>query len=220
MTSNGRRIRKPTTCEVCRGHSWAGRVCRTCKRRLDPATAPPAKKHYRTIVIDPPWTGPGAVPAFNQDGPYLMPYTTMTGVQVAALQIDDIATDDAQLWLWATTRSLGDAYLLLPAWSFKYRALFVWKKPLGLGRHVRHQCEFLLWGARKKAKLNDPKKTPKQLHEWPRPPRHSEKPAEAYEMIADLSDGPRLDIFARQTRPGFDAFGNQAGRLDDPAAAA
>jgi N6-adenosine-specific RNA methylase IME4 len=29
-------------------------------------------------------------------------------------------------------------------------------------------------------------------------------------MIAELCDGPRIDIFARQARPGFEAWGNEA----------
>jgi N6-adenosine-specific RNA methylase IME4 len=29
-------------------------------------------------------------------------------------------------------------------------------------------------------------------------------------MIADLCPGPRIDIFARQHRPGFEPWGNEA----------
>lgn len=174
-------------------------------------------RRYKTIVIDPPWPGPGAVPAFDavKTGQAtltknLIPYATMTGIQCAALSVDAIAADDAQLFIWATSRSMGDAYLLLQLWAFKYRGLFVWQKPLGMGRHMRHECEFLLWGGRRGAKLVEPKNCPRQTHHWKRPRAHSEKPAEAYAMIRELSPGPRLDIFARQKRPGFTPWGNQA----------
>ena len=77
---------------------------------------------YKTIVIDPPWPGPGATPAFDQSAPLrLIPYHTMTGVQCAALNVREVADDDGQLFLWATSRSIGDAYLLLQTWSFSYR---------------------------------------------------------------------------------------------------
>jgi N6-adenosine-specific RNA methylase IME4 len=167
---------------------------------------------FRTIVIDPPWPGPGECPAFDAAGASvrLIPYSTMTGSQVAALRVSDLATDDAQLFIWATSRSVADAQLLMQLWAFKFRGLFVWLKPgLGMGRHVRSQCEFLLWGGRRGSPLVDPPRCPRQVHQWPKPRRHSEKPAEAYEMIAQLSPGPRIDIFARQNRPGFEAWGNE-----------
>lgn len=174
------------------------------------------KKRWRTIVIDPPWPGPGSCPVFAQghSGPVpksIVPYSCMTWIQCAALRIRELAAADAQLWLWTTSRNAGDAFLLAQLWGFQYRALFVWLKPtLGLGRHVRHQTEFLLWAARPGARRNPPKATPRQVHQWRWTRRHSEKPAEAYQMIAQLSDAPRLDIFARQKRPGFTPWGNEA----------
>ena len=166
---------------------------------------------YKTIVIDPPWPGPGSCPAFEQNHKLnLIPYHTMTGVQCATLQIPAIATDDAQLFLWATSRSIGDAMLLMQLWAFKFRGLFVWQKPgLGMGRHVRNQCEFLLWSGRKGAPLVEPKKCPRQIQTWKNPKAHSEKPPEAYALIAELSEVPRIDIFARQRRDGFEPWGNQ-----------
>ena len=175
--------------------------------------------YYRTIVIDPPWPGPGEVPAFDSElsagkiASVLIPYSTMTGIQVAALRVSEIATMDAQLWIWCCSRSVGDAFLLCQAWGFKYRGLFVWRKVTGkggLGMNMRNQCEFLLWGARRGARISDGVECPWQVHEWRRPGGHSEKPGEAYDMIRHLSDEPRIDIFARQARPGFDRWGNQA----------
>jgi len=170
---------------------------------------------FQTIVIDPPWPGPGEVPAFDSRaatdpiGLRLIPYATMTGVQVAALRIDQIASVSAQIFIWCTSRSVGDAFLLTQLWAFKFRGLFVWEKPLGLGRHVRAEAEFLLWAGRRGAPLVEPQNCPRQIQRWPKPRRHSEKPAEAYAMIRSLSRPPRLDVFARQRRPGFRAFGNQ-----------
>jgi N6-adenosine-specific RNA methylase IME4 len=167
---------------------------------------------FKTIVIDPPWPGPVGCPAFKSHGAadMLIPYTTQTGVQVATMRIPKIAAPGSQLWIWATSRSLGDASLLMQLWGYSYRALFVWKKRLGMGRHVRHECEFLLWGGVAGALLVKPKDCPRQVHEWPKPKRHSEKPAEAYEFIRFLSEGPRIDIFARQRRPGFTPWGNES----------
>jgi N6-adenosine-specific RNA methylase IME4 len=40
------------------------------------------------------------------------------------------------------------------------------------------------------------------------------KPDEAYERIERLLPGPYLELFARQSRPGWDSFGNQPGLFD------
>jgi N6-adenosine-specific RNA methylase IME4 len=136
-----------------------------------------------------------------------MPYQTMTGIQLAGINVRSIAADGAQLWLWSPSRQIGDATLLMQLWGFSYAGLFIWKKPPTLGPWIRHDTEFLLRGVRKDARIKLP--APPQTHQWPRPKRHSEKPAQAYELIAEFSPGPRVDIFARQSRPGFEAWGNE-----------
>lgn len=178
-------------------------------------------RKLETIVIDPPWPGPGASPSFKLGRPQVpIPYSTMTGIQLASLRIDELASRRAQLFLWVTSRHMQEAGLLMELWGFSYAALFVWdKRCLGLGRHVRHQCEFVLWGRRPGATLVAPKKCPHQIHAWPKPRRHSEKPAEAYALFRRLGSAPRLDLFARQKRPGFIPFGNQIGKLDQATAA-
>lgn len=164
---------------------------------------------YKTVVIDPPWPGPGEIydPRAHVRRP--IPYSTMTGVQLAAIQVPKLVLPGAQLWLWVPSRHVGDAFLLLQLWGFRYRGLFVWLKPLGTGRSMRHQVEFLLWGVMKGSKLPRWKGVPVQVHRWKHPGRghHSEKPAEAYVMIRTLSEPKRVDLFARQRRPGFDAWG-------------
>jgi N6-adenosine-specific RNA methylase IME4 len=46
------------------------------------------------------------------------------------------------------------------------------------------------------------------LHDWPRG-RHSEKPADFFALAERLSPGPRLELFARQARPGWDGWGDE-----------
>jgi N6-adenosine-specific RNA methylase IME4 len=166
-------------------------------------------KSYKTIVIDPPWPGPGEHRSQKGGGVTLIPYQTMTGIQIASMRIKDVAVDGAQLWLWASSRSFVDAGLLMNLWGFAFAGMFIWKKPgPTLGPWIRNDSEFLLRGVLRGAKA--PLPAPVQTWEWPRPKRHSEKPPEAYRMIEHFSPGPRLDIFARQARPGFDAWGNEA----------
>ena len=46
-----------------------------------------------------------------------------------------------------------------------------------------------------------------------KPGAHSTKPERFYQEIARLITGPRLDVFARQERPGYDGWGNEYGTL-------
>jgi N6-adenosine-specific RNA methylase IME4 len=39
---------------------------------------------------------------------------------------------------------------------------------------------------------------------------HSRKPDEQYDIIESCSWGPRLEMFSRGKRPGWDVWGNQA----------
>jgi N6-adenosine-specific RNA methylase IME4 len=171
-------------------------------------------KLYKTIVIDPPWPGPDKARYVRGGGVCVIPYQTMTGIQLAALRIQQMAAQGANLWLWATSRNCGDAFLLLQLWGFRYAGLHIWQKPPGLGCYMRHDAEFLLRGVTPGAPIRLP--APCQTHHWPRPKRHSEKPAEAYAMIASLCPGPRIDIFARQARPGFTPWGNEAPMRVEP----
>lgn len=40
-------------------------------------------------------------------------------------------------------------------------------------------------------------------------PKHSKKPDYFYQMIESISVGPRLEMFARDEREGWDAWGNE-----------
>jgi N6-adenosine-specific RNA methylase IME4 len=39
--------------------------------------------------------------------------------------------------------------------------------------------------------------------------KHSKKPDAMYELIEDRSMGPYLEMFARNTRPGWDSWGDE-----------
>ncbi|MGO9170813.1 MAG: MT-A70 family methyltransferase [Rhodomicrobium sp.] len=43
----------------------------------------------------------------------------------------------------------------------------------------------------------------------PRRREHSRKPDETYDRIKRLARGPYLEVFARQSRPGWDAVGKE-----------
>ena len=43
---------------------------------------------------------------------------------------------------------------------------------------------------------------------------HSRKPDEFYRRVERFCDGPRLDLFARASRPSWDTWGNEATKFD------
>ena len=38
---------------------------------------------------------------------------------------------------------------------------------------------------------------------------HSRKPDEFYDLVREVSPGPRIDVFSREKREGFDQWGNE-----------
>jgi len=85
------------------------------------------------------------------------------------------------------------------------------KDKFGMGVYVRQQHELLLIGKRGLGIVPDPSKLSSSIIEAARG-AHSRKPDEAYEMIERMfPDLLKLELFARQTRPGWEAWGNKIG---------
>lgn len=79
---------------------------------------------------------------------------------------------------------------------------------IGMGSWGRGATEFLLFGTtNQKMRLVNATKEP-NCFTAPRG-KHSSKPAEAYELIARNSPGPRCSLFQRTPRPGFVCWGNE-----------
>jgi len=187
---------------------------------------------YRCIVVDPPWQVNGAGrPMSGGPGSYLswstrveaapsraLPYETMTVEQISALPVASVAEGSgAHVYLWATNRHLGDAFTVLAAWGFAYSTTLVWaKRPMGggLGGAYGISSEYVLFGRRGSAPTTA--RITGTWFTWKRPydsrgkPRHSAKPPEFYDMVETVSPGPRIELFARAARPGWDVWGDQA----------
>jgi len=184
-------------------------VRREIKHQMDnekiAAVAPPTGK-YRTIVIDPPWdfSDEGDVSQMGRGRP---DYAAMPIDKVRELPIPELAHDDCHLYLWITNRSLPKGFALLEAWGFRYITMLTWCKPsIGLGNYYRINTEHLLFGVKGTMRLA--RLDAGTWFQAERGKEHSEKPAEAYELIASCSPEPRIDMFARQKREGFTSWEN------------
>jgi N6-adenosine-specific RNA methylase IME4 len=172
-------------------------------------------KKYQTIVIDPPWKYGNwgkANPKSRPNGKiYPMPYQTMNITEIKELPIKDIADDNCELYLWTTQKYLPYAFDILKVWNIKYCQTLVWcKKPRGLGQGGIY-CptnEFLILG--RKGKMPKVKRIDSTWFLTKRPHNnHSKKPEFFQDMIEQVSNPPRIELFARRKRINWDVWGNE-----------
>jgi N6-adenosine-specific RNA methylase IME4 len=141
--------------------------------------------------------------------------------------VGDIAAKDCALFLWAVDPLLPRAFELLSAWGFEFKTVgFYWAKTnrtakqdalrpsdffTGLGYWTRANVEQCLLATRGK-----PPRQAKDVRRLIIEPRreHSRKPEQVYDRIKRLAKGPYLDLFARESRKGWDMWGDQAGLFD------
>jgi N6-adenosine-specific RNA methylase IME4 len=182
----------------------ARRVRRALRDQALPAPAPLPQGPFELIYADPPWQLGGA----DSDRAPENHYPTMPLADIEALTVP--AAEDALLFLWAVSSLLPQAFAVMQAWGFDYRTSLVWvKDKIGLGSWVRHRHELLLVGRRGSFPAPDPADRPDSVIEAARG-RHSQKPACVYELLERMYPrASKLELFARTSRPGWSAWGNQ-----------
>ena len=136
--------------------------------------------------------------------------------QLCALDVEKITDENCALFLWSTFPFLPEALRLIKAWGFTYKTTaFVWLKQnrknrdwfFGLGFWTRGNAEICLLATKGKPKRKSAKVS--QLIIAPID-KHSKKPDIVREKIVELmGDLPRIELFARQTTPGWEVFGNE-----------
>jgi N6-adenosine-specific RNA methylase IME4 len=182
----------------------ARRVRRALRDLALSAPAPLPQGPFELIYADPPWQlgGPDSDRAPENH------YPTMPLAEIEALIVP--AAEDAVLFLWAVSSLLPQALAVLEAWGFDYRTSLVWvKDKIGLGAWVRHRHELLLIGRKGSFPGPDPADRPDSVIEAARG-RHSQKPAYVYELLERMyPHASKLELFARTSRPGWSAWGNQ-----------
>ena len=176
---------------------------------------------YAVIYADPPWTfqthsdkGKGRSAEAH--------YDCMSLADIKALPVADRAAQDCVLLLWVTDPHLRNAFEVIEAWGFAYKTVgFYWAKlaqnwvgiptvqenwPIGTGYWTRANPEQCLLATR-----GHPKRLNADVRKLIVSPRreHSRKPDEAYERIERLCAGPYLELFARQRRADWDAWGSE-----------
>jgi N6-adenosine-specific RNA methylase IME4 len=174
------------------------------ERRQEMEARPVPAGKFRVLYADPPW-------AYDNSGFEASAeshYPTMTADKIADLPIADLCEDEAVLFLWATSPLLPEALTVMRGWGFTYKASIVWDKQRapGLGWWLKTRHEFLLVGAREKTP--HPKVKQDSIVSIAAG-EHSAKPERFAEMITEMYDGPYIELFARNVRPGWKVWGNE-----------
>ncbi|MDI6754731.1 MAG: MT-A70 family methyltransferase [Thermodesulfobacteriota bacterium] len=166
------------------------------------------KSEYRTILMDPPWLERGAGKikrGADRHYPLLKPPEILAVILQSGIWNPAPA---CHLYCWVTNNHLEDGLWLVKALGFRYITLLTWAKDsFGLGQYFRGQTEQLIFGV--KGRLPAQVKDESTLM-TSRRGRHSAKPEEGYAKIERVSPPPRLEMFARTQRPGWDCWGNEA----------
>lgn len=167
---------------------------------------PPLERRYAVIYADPPWRYEHAISTSREIENH---YPTMAHEDIAALDVP--AADDAILFMWATNPKLAEAFDVLDGWGFRYVTNMVWVKDrIGMGYYARSRHELLLIAKRGEPATPAPDARPDSVIEAPRG-RHSAKPEQVYGLLERMYPGvPKLEMFCRMPREGWDAWGNEA----------
>lgn len=157
---------------------------------------------YRTIVADPPWRFASA--ATKADA--RKHYSVMADEGLRAMPVTDLYEGSCHLWLWAVNGLIEQAFSVVRAWGFSPLTMVTWCKPgPGVGHYLRNNTEHLIL-ASTGPPITPDNKPLSTWYEWPRG-AHSVKPAAAYDLIERVSPAPRLELFARAPRLGWDSWG-------------
>lgn len=175
---------------------------------------------YRTIVADPPWAYRTTKPAsrWHRFTTAESHYDTMTNAEIAALPVRDMAEDAAHLYLWVTNPRLYAGRKddgigpreIVEAWGFQYQTLITWVKQgrLGMGWYFRGETEHAIFATRGKAPI--PAASRERNVIFAPKHDHSQKPDAFYDLVERVSPAPRIELFARRQRLGWDTWGDEA----------
>lgn len=149
-------------------------------------------------------------------------YSCMSLDDIKALPVAALAAPDAICMLWVTNPMLPVGFEVLEAWGFTFKTAGHWVKRtkhgklgFGTGYILRNAGEPFLIGTRGKPKTV---RSVRGVFEGV-VRAHSQKPEEAFRWAEELMPGARrVELFSRRTRPNWDVWGDEVGKLDEVAA--
>jgi N6-adenosine-specific RNA methylase IME4 len=194
---------------------WSSKELRREIKRpneLDPPA--PAKGTFSTLVIDPPWPMEKIEREVRPNQAAPLDYRTMSEDELRAwTEPVERAAENAHLYLWTTHRFLPLALELTETWGFNYQCLLTWVKNVGITPFSwMYSTEIVVFARRGSLDLLV---KGRRLDFQAKVREHSRKPDEFYDLVRDVSPGPRIDMFARGPHDGFETLGNETERFDE-----
>lgn len=172
---------------------------------------------YKTILADPPWQFTNRTGKMAPEHKRLNRYQTLTLREICEIPVPLAVAETAHLYLWVPNALLQEGLEVMKAWGFTYKSNIVWHKVRkdggpdgrGVGFYFRNTTEIVLFGVRGSMRTLPPGRRQVNIIRTQKR-EHSRKPDELYSIIEACSPAPRLELFARGTRPKWHAWGNQA----------
>jgi len=175
---------------------------------------------YKTIMADPPWLERGAGKSKRGADKHYSLMKTDDIIDLMRSADKWQPGSDCHLWLWVTNNFLNDGLRMMDALGFRHITNLAWiKDRMGLGQYLRGQHELCLFGTKGQAMLPEVRNVPSAVFFCPKG-EHSRKPDYVTSYIERVSPSPRLEMFARGPRNGWDVWGNQTDKYDLPLLAA
>lgn len=174
---------------------------------------------YNVILADPAWRFDVWSRETGLDRAADNHYPTTDLDKIKALDVEGAAAKDCVLFLWATAPMLPEALDVMRAWGFTYKSQQIWNKDrIGTGFWFRSKHEILLVGTRGNIPAPAPGTQWASVVDAP-VGKHSEKPEDFHRMIEELFPTvPKLEMFARSERAGWDYWGNETDKFNQAAA--
>lgn len=166
-------------------------------------------------MADPPWSFALRSAKGQAKSPEAH-YGCMSAECIKSLAVGHLAAPDCVLFLWAPNPLLPLAFEVMDAWGFTFKTAGHWskktkhgKQALGTGYILRCAGELFVIGT-----IGNPKVSRRVRSVIEGPVReHSRKPDEAFAAAEELcGDVHRLELFSRQSRDGWDSFGDEVDK--------
>lgn len=188
-------------------------------------------RHFRAVHADVPWR----FEAYSEKGEEKSAqahYDCMSLSDIMRLPVEAHTADDCHLFFWVTGPflSTGQHVPIMRAWGFEPTAMaFVWLKLnerwhpqwlcymqdamwfFGQGHTTRQNAEYVVLGRK-----GSPERRSASVRQIITAPlrEHSRKPDETFARIERYCEGPYLDLFGREQRPGWIVRGNEANKFN------
>jgi len=178
---------------------------------------------YSIIYSDPPWEQQkGGIRKARPNQKRELDYSTMSLEEIQKFHVHILAnntTPKHNVFVWTIDKYLHETEkMFMP---YKLHARFIWDKTNGVAPAftVRFTHEYLLWFYTPTLMLMPRKECRGKYTTVIREQAtiHSKKPESVYLMLEDMfgKDCPKLELFARNKREGWDYYGNDPNLQKD-----